>query len=204
MASAPALLAVLVLVTDLARIWLARVELETAVEAGALAGARSWGAANDEYPETDQLNARNTAVLFTEANGVVGSYVPVTNNYGGSPTNNTNLFCTGNVIFGSVSRADLNGVAYQFQASVEVTSISHDDRGVTVVATAYVTSFWQTLFGLPLGPYKVTAQATAPVQELFRPAGVDSGVVLFLLDGSRNSDDASTVFNPQPARHSWN
>jgi uncharacterized membrane protein len=160
-ASAPALLAVLVMVTDLARIWLARVELETAVEAGALAGAKSWGAAKDMDPATEQCNARNAAVVFTEANGVVGMYVPITNNCGGSLSNNTNLSCPGNVIFGTVSRTDLNGVAYHFQGSVAVSSISHNDRGVTVVATANVTSFWQTLFGLPLGPYKITAQATA-------------------------------------------
>jgi uncharacterized membrane protein len=160
-AAAPALLAVLVLVTDLARIWLARVELETAVEAGALAGARSWGGANDVDPIADQQKARNTAVVFTEANGVVGSYVPITNNFASTLANNTNLSCAGNVIFGNVSRLDVNGVAYQFQASVEVSSISHEDRGVTVIATANVTSFWQSLFGLPLGPYKITAQATA-------------------------------------------
>lgn len=160
-ASAPALLAVLVMVTDLARVWLARVELETAVEAGALAGAKSWGSAPDSAPVTEQCNARNVAVMFTEANGVVGMYVPITNNCGGSLSNNTNLLCTGNVIFGSVSRMDVNGIAYRFQGSVAVSSANHDDRGVTVVATAQVTSFWHTLFGLPLGPYKVTAQATA-------------------------------------------
>lgn len=62
LAVCPVLFAMMVLVADVAGLWLVELQLETAASAGALAGAKVWGESDDEG------QARTAAQSFTNAN----------------------------------------------------------------------------------------------------------------------------------------
>ncbi|MCY2991718.1 MAG: pilus assembly protein TadG-related protein [Planctomycetota bacterium] len=68
-AAAPALLVLLALVTEIGNVWLARIELGNAVEAGALAGAKAWGDAGTDTAAA-RVIALASALEFTNANWV--------------------------------------------------------------------------------------------------------------------------------------
>lgn len=146
----------LIFVSDVANIWLARVELENALEAAALAGAKEWG--DTGFPDT--LGARNAAVSYAGANTIVGTPLAITTNYqnpGGGV--NQNGPQTGNLIFAAVTTAS---PPYNLNAGI-VGSCSPGANGGAVIAqgSAPVPSLASSLFGVPLGPYSVQSQATA-------------------------------------------
>jgi hypothetical protein len=146
----------LIFVSDVANIWLARVELENALEAAALAGVKEWGDAG--FPDT--LAARNAAVSYANANSIVGTPLVISTNYvnpgGGANQNGPQ---TGNLIFAAVTSASS---PYDLNAGI-VGSCGPGDNGGAVIAqaTADVSSLADSLFGVPLGPYSVQSQATA-------------------------------------------
>jgi len=149
-ASGPALLALFVLVTEIANLWLARIELRNAVEAGALAGAKVWGSGVDD--DTSRSAARIAARDFAQANLVTGSVVTVGLNDSGS---GGNAACDGDVLLGSIAAGQLNTDLSG--------SIAADSRGCRVHVVAQVASLWGG-FG---GPWHVQAAATAR----YDPAG---------------------------------
>jgi Flp pilus assembly protein TadG len=162
LAAAPAILVLLIAVTDLGHLWLATVELETAMEAGALAGAEVWSTGS---PTTD---VRNAAVAFTGANAVNGMTVVITPN--GTPPGpgnpNGNLSCEGNVILGAARFVQVNGPAYNFDAESPPninfnTGGGPGQRAVRVQATIEIPSLWESICGMPLGPYRISAVADA-------------------------------------------
>ncbi|MCH7688677.1 MAG: Tad domain-containing protein, partial [Planctomycetes bacterium] len=96
-AAGPAFLALLVFVLEIANIWLARVELENALGATALAAVKEWGDARGG----DTLCPRDVGVAYAAANTLVGVPLSITNNYRLGPPNENDL-CSGNLIFGSI------------------------------------------------------------------------------------------------------
>ena len=78
-ATGPALLLLLILVTDIGNVWLARIELVNACEAAALAGAKVWGDAPvhptpDKVMQLalpDRIKAWTAAQIFGKANLVL-------------------------------------------------------------------------------------------------------------------------------------
>lgn len=99
----PILLILIGGVVHIGNVWLARVELENALEAAALAAVKEWGDAGGGDTEA----ARNVGVAFAAANRVRCQPVVITSNLKPDPvpvTNpNENLSCSGNLIFGSIT-----------------------------------------------------------------------------------------------------
>ena len=153
-AAGPALLVLLVLVTDIGNLWRARVELETALEAAALAAVKQWGNGGGGATPT----ARQVGVDYAAANGVQGNPVAITTNFDGSmmPMSNQNLSCDGNLVFGVVTNA-----VSPYTVDAGQPGGPLDDLAVKAQATAPVDSLWNNLFGVPIGPYNVTVQTTA-------------------------------------------
>jgi hypothetical protein len=145
----PAMLALLVLVTDIANLWLARVELENAVEAGALAGANVWGDGADD--PANRTAAHFTAEAVAEANLVVGETFDVdANDDPSAPNNNALVQCSGTVLLGTYSTA-----TQSFDPAAS--PASPDERACRVEAAATVPSLWMGF----AGPFEARASATA-------------------------------------------
>jgi Flp pilus assembly protein TadG len=141
----PAFLVLLVLVTDIAHVWLARVELENAVESGALAGAKVWGDSPDSAGT--RTAAHTAAKNFVETNTVVGTLITVSANNNPAATND-NAACPGSVLLGNI-----NGTTFE----ANVVPASANERGCRVEASATVNSLWTGY----AGPFTVRASATA-------------------------------------------
>jgi len=98
----PVLLLLLAVVIEIGNIWLARVELENALESAALAAVKEWG----DGGGGDTQTARNVAITYAGANTVTGTPVAITANYLNPPPagfQNQNASCTGNLIFGTIT-----------------------------------------------------------------------------------------------------
>jgi hypothetical protein len=95
----PVLLLLLIFLIEIGNIWRARVELENALEAAALAAVKEWG----DSSGTANLAARNVGVTYAAANTVTGSPVIITTNHnpGNSPTFNDSP--AGDLIFGAIT-----------------------------------------------------------------------------------------------------
>ncbi len=112
----PVLLILLAVVVEIANLWLARLELENAMEAAALAAVTEWGQTNDK------TNARLRGVQYAATNSVRG-FAVANGPYGSFTTNqgvldvNENAACTAtpidntvpypNLILGSVDATSL-------------------------------------------------------------------------------------------------
>jgi hypothetical protein len=106
----PALLGMLILVIELAHIWLARIELENALGAAALAAVKEWGDAGGGSTECP----REVGVAYADGNLISGLPLSIATNFGNA-TPNGNAFCAGNLIFGAI--IDQNA-PFRFDASV--------------------------------------------------------------------------------------
>ena len=140
------------IVSDVARIWLARVELQSATEAAATAGVDSWGdAAADNY--ANRLAARGIAESIGETNTVLGTAITVAQNDNGSGVdndNNNNADCdNGEVVLGRLSGGVLDATANN--------PIAVSERAVLVRKTQTIASIW-TFLG---GTYTISVQAVA-------------------------------------------
>jgi uncharacterized membrane protein len=143
----PAMLAMLVLVSDVSNLWLARVELENAVEAAALAAADSWGGGGDSA--IDRSVAHNRAATLFDANLVRFTQFTLDPNDDSSKPNN-NATVPGPVMLGSY-----NSSLATFDATA--TGPIPDMRACYVKITVPVQSLW-TGFA---GPFQLTAIAVA-------------------------------------------
>jgi Flp pilus assembly protein TadG len=111
----PCLLALFVALVGVSNLWLARVELENAVEAAALATVKQWGDAGGG----DTLIPRQAGVEFAEANGVRGKVLAIGTNYNAAALPNQNAECdlamtppTANLIFGAINSDNPNNVIF--------------------------------------------------------------------------------------------
>ncbi len=105
-------------VVEIAHLYLARTELENALEAAALAGADYW--AKNPTDPNDTLDARTVAMQYAAANTVDGQPVVLDLNYGTDDVNQ-NGGGDGNLIFGAVSFEPVRVAdnAYAFDHDIE-------------------------------------------------------------------------------------
>ena len=109
----PIFVSLFVGVVVVGNIWLARVELENALEAAALAAVKEWG----EKGGGDTLVPRNVGVAYAGANTISGAALDICTNYGGEagslnqnllwapvkPNPATGARADGNLVFGAVT-----------------------------------------------------------------------------------------------------
>lgn len=115
----PCLLALFVALVGVANLWLARVELENALEAAALAAVKRWGEAGGG----DTLIPRQVGVAYAQANAVRSLPVVIGDNYQAGSGSNQNKDCVlgmtpprANLIFGAID--DTNPSHIVFNAGV--------------------------------------------------------------------------------------
>lgn len=153
-AAVPAIITLLILLTDIGTLWQARMELETATEAAALAAVQEWKATNNTNL------ARTAAQNFAAANTVLGQSVSISSNGGGGGVNGNSL-CDGDILLGNLTSAGV--------LEAGVTPSSTNNYGARVIHTMQVGSLWTTFAGVTFGPYTIHAEAVAQVQ--FDPGG---------------------------------
>jgi hypothetical protein len=137
------MLALLVLVTEISSLWLARIELETAVESGALACVKVWGGLPDTSPG-DRTAAVAAGVSFAQANTVLGNTLTI------APS----------VTFGSYSGGTFTAAG--------ASMITNDGRRACIVhAVVSVPGLWNG-FG---GSRSIQARATARFDTSSSPPG---------------------------------
>lgn len=95
----PVLVLLLGLVIEIGNIWRARVELENALEAAALAAVKQWGSAGGG---SGTETARLVGVEYASANTVTGSPVVIDTNWDTGIATNENANCAGDLVFGAV------------------------------------------------------------------------------------------------------
>jgi hypothetical protein len=113
------LIGMLCFTLEATHLWLARVQLENALESAALSAVRTWGEAGGGATE----EARRVGVAFASYNAVQGSPVSLGLNYlpealGGDPNENDDA-CEGDLIFGAVSDNGLD--QWRFDSDVAPT-----------------------------------------------------------------------------------
>jgi Putative Flp pilus-assembly TadE/G-like len=111
----PCLLVLFCAMVGVANLWLARVELENAMEAAALAAVKEWGDAGGG----NTLNPRQVGVEYAFANFVRQQPIVINTNYNAGNAPNQNDLCDvgmtppqGNLIFGSVDDTDANNIIF--------------------------------------------------------------------------------------------
>lgn len=110
----PCLMALFCVLVGIANLWLARVELENAMEAAALAAVKQWGEAGGG----DTIAPRSVGVAYAGANRVRGQSVTIDANYNAGAAND-NATCAlamsppaGNLLFGSTNHSDPDNVVF--------------------------------------------------------------------------------------------
>ncbi|WP_166823259.1 pilus assembly protein TadG-related protein [Thalassoroseus pseudoceratinae] len=100
-AAAPCFVIMLCLVIDIGRLWLARVELEEALEAAALASVKEWGQNGGNETE----DARERGQALAAANLIRGEELVLEKNFDDSAAGgpNQNASCTGDLVFGAIT-----------------------------------------------------------------------------------------------------
>jgi Flp pilus assembly protein TadG len=147
-AAGPALLTMLCFTLEIGNLWLARGELETALEAAALAAVKEWRDTNSAS------QARDFAVVYAAANTIAGAPVILSRNDGGGGVHG-NLVCNGEIVLGEIRGANCDSFVFDANSSPVAA------YGVRTRKTAQVTPVFQNLFGVPIGPFFVSAQVEA-------------------------------------------
>jgi hypothetical protein len=108
----PVLLMLVCLLIEIGNIWLARVELENALEAAALAAVKEWG----DSGGGDTQTPREVGVTYAQANAVTGvAPAPFLSNRDPGNAPNQNADCAGNLVFGAITHG---AIPYEFNAGV--------------------------------------------------------------------------------------
>jgi Flp pilus assembly protein TadG len=133
----PAFATLFCMVVEISNVWLARVELENALEAAALAGVKSWGEGSSATA------ARNDAKSYAAVNTARGVAVPLDDS---------------NITLGGVT-----GTTGNFTLDAGATPVMGvgPDFGLRVQRVITVNSLCASVFGATVGPYQVTAQVDA-------------------------------------------
>ena len=160
----PTLLVMFCFVVNIANLWLARVELENALESAALAAVLEWG----ENGGGATSDARDSGVAYALANRVRGVNLVIDPNLdpmpgGGNP--NENLTCTlnkqpaeGNLIFGAIT----NTAPTTFESSSAAgCGVGDDPYAVRAQAIVNVRMLCGPFFLFAADSYCVTAKVTA-------------------------------------------
>lgn len=150
----PVLLLLVCFVVEIGNIWLARVELENALESAALAAVQEWADTPGNIPE-----ARNVGVEYAKANLVTGAPVVLTANGGGSGANQ-NATCAGGLVFGAITSGTIPSVPWVFNAGTPPSSPSQP-FAVLAQANVPVTSVCSSFLGASWGPFSVSGSVVA-------------------------------------------
>ncbi len=104
----PALLVLFAVVVEGVHLWLARVELENALEAAALAAVKEWAESTSGPAPGWTEGARIVGQTYAAANSINQTPVSIDTNLGTySDTNpNENLSCEGNLVFGAITEEE--------------------------------------------------------------------------------------------------
>ncbi len=114
----PVLVVLFAVVVEGVHLWLARVELENALEASALAAVKEWAETPSGTAGGWTENARLIGQQYAAANTINKTPVSIDKNIGGyaDPGNpNENFSCQGNLIFGAVIEDDPEYVVASYQ-----------------------------------------------------------------------------------------
>ncbi len=160
----PVMLVLFAVVVEGVHLWLARVELENALEAAALAAVKEWA----ETPLTVPIasgwtnGARTVGQQYAAANTINQTSVPIDANIGTfDPTSNPNENgpCGGDLIFGAIVSAP----PYVFASNlVPSCVVDEPDYAVRAQAEYTVPSLIGGFLGINFGgPFTVSAQTTA-------------------------------------------
>lgn len=151
----PGVIIMLVFVTDIANIWLARIEATNALEASALAAVKQWKDTGDT--PANRTNTRRAAVNYAAANTVLGQPVAIAPNQNrNSGDVNDNASPNGNVVLAEIRR-----VSGQTIFDSTRSPSSSGNYGVRTQATIPVSSLWSDFGGFGFGPYSVSVEAVA-------------------------------------------
>ncbi len=158
--SLPICLTILVTVIEIGSLWSARSELCTALESAALAGVKTWGdgieAGVSAVPAT--VAARQAAAATFAANTVGGTSWSLDLNDSGAASSHGNLSCSGEIILGGVlpgATAADSGLAPICGSGSDVEYCVVTRKVVSIPAVC------SELFGVPVGPFQISAQAAA-------------------------------------------
>jgi Flp pilus assembly protein TadG len=144
-------------VSDAGKIWIARIELENALEAAALAGVRTWGEASGGPTAA----ARAVAIEYASVNTVDGQSLTITSNLNVANPPNENASTTGNLVFGSATPVGTNWI---FDSGTAPDCGANRSYAIRAQAKAPVTSFSNGFLGLTFGPYEVQIETTVIYQ----------------------------------------
>ena len=103
----PVLTIFLIMVVEISFLWLARVELENALEAAALAAVTEWGRAGGG----STYIPRQIGVEYAWSNGINGDPVAIETNFANPPNSsvNENQSCDGDLVFGAILENPITG-----------------------------------------------------------------------------------------------
>lgn len=144
----PVFLILLGLVVNVANLWLARVELENALEAAALAAVKEW----KENPSAGTTIPQQVGIAYAAANTVRGRPV---------------VLPSGGLVFGSVYQASSddptcpNGVILDTTQAPNCGESSPRHFGVLAQASVSVPTLWSTVLGSAFAPGTVKSYAVA-------------------------------------------
>lgn len=161
----PCLVVALCLVIEVANLWIARAELETAVEAAALAGVKSFR--EDLVTPNDTQDDRNVAVDYFESNDVRRQNVNndanfmLDPNYNGANTNGNNNV-NGELVFGAIiSASGANPHVFDPNTEPDCTLGNDLPHAVRARKTLRINSVCGNLFGITTTGFDVQAEAYA-------------------------------------------
>ncbi len=151
----PGVVIMLVFVTDIANIWLARIEATNAMEASALAAVKEWKDLGNT--SANRTRARRAAVAYAAANTVLGQFVSITPNQNkGSGDVNDNASPLGNVVLG-----EFRPLAGQTVFNPNQSPTASGNFAIHTQAHVPVASLWNDFGGFSFGPYSVSVEAVA-------------------------------------------
>ncbi|MCL4202094.1 MAG: pilus assembly protein [Pirellulaceae bacterium] len=150
----PVFLVMLYFVVEIGHLYLAKTELNNALEAAAQAGAQRWSEGGTT------AEARANAYGYAQANTVSGDPVELdtdedtTEDTDDPPANpNNNVSCDGEIVLGAVNATD------DFDANEAPTGALQ--FGVRVRKTVSVEPLSSTLLGISMGPFDLSGDVTA-------------------------------------------
>lgn len=151
----PVLLLLVGFVLEIGNLWLARVQLENALESAALAAVKEWADAGGGDTQT----ARWVGIEYAAANRVTGTPVGLLDNYAPANTNQ-NASCTGDLVFGALTN---DAIPWVFNAEIapgcglgQVPAFA-----VRAQASVAVNSLCGSLLGITWPVFHVSGSSTA-------------------------------------------
>lgn len=147
----PALLLLLVFVSDIGRLWLAKVELGNALEAAALAGVKEWQAG------ATTAATRTVVQQYALANSAGDLPVNLSDNSGAQANGNA-AGAGGEIILGTITGVPGN---YTFDATQAPNCGVNLPFAVLTQKTHPVTSLFTNFLGASFGPYAVRGRSIA-------------------------------------------